>query len=709
MTFRRGGSKGRDAIASFSGTKGLSLVADLHSNEAAPSHTDTLFRLRLMGPMSAINDQGDVDLPRTRKARALLAILALAAPRPLLREHITSLLWSNRQREQGRASLRQCVHEVQDFLDGLGLPPLQTGRQQLKLESGLFWVDVQALSGATLAQPEALDLLQGELLEDLVGIDPAFDAWLVDETRRVRAGAAILAELVLKQQNAPDAIIAAAGRLVGIAPGHEAGWQHLIRAYGDSGNRPAALEAYEQCVQALALHSGTAPSRQTSALAGRLRTGDDTQMASEGVHSTASRSRGAVEARPDGVWVGVAVFRTTDPHDEATIAIGLSEEITNALARFRWINVLSPGSGVALAHEPDRNAEHWRSLDLDFLLDGTVQRSRAGDKQYVRVTVRLLDMQGGGERGAPEVIWSARFERDSADLVAMQDEIAAEIAAQVDPQMLLHESRRVVARQSEADEHETAYDMMLRAAPAIYRLVEPEYLEAGILLEKAARLAPNSATIIGWWAFWHAFLLGQGWAGVTQDAMQRAERLAERAVMLDPGCARAISIAAYVRSFLLHKDINETIGLHERALALNPNLPFAWVASALSHTFAGDHATAVTHALRARQLSPFDPHGFFFDSTLMVPSLMLRDYEAVVVAGRRSLALNPAMSATCKGLLSALGHMGRVAEAAEVKAKLLRIEPGFTLAKASARSALRRPEDLALYLDGLRRAGLPAG
>ena len=670
-------------------------------------------RLRLIGQMSGSDARGDVSLPRTRKTRALLAVLLLASPRPVLRTQITELLWSTRGREQARASLRQCVHELQEFLGRLQLAELKTGRQHLQIESGQIWVDVLALGAATPAQPQALDLLRGGLLEDLIGLDPAFDLWLADQERRIREGASALAACLLEQETEPGAAIIAGRRLVAIAPTHEAGWRRLIQAYLDSGERPAAQEAFDQCGRALQKGARLTPSAQTRALLGVGRLPQAFPMEQVKSGRDDRNHRWAEMPRRSGAWLGVAVFRATDPQDEAMISVGLAEEITQALARFRWINLIAPGSIAALAHEPMGQTERWRRLELDFLLDGTVQRSRTvqGSKGgtsdgRIRVTVRLLDMRGG-QNG--EMIWSQRFERDAVDLFSLQDDIAAEVAAQVDPQLILHESRRFAGLATSPGQHDpSAYGLMLQAIPAIYRLVRPGYLEAGELLARAARLAPDMAAVFSWWACWHAFLVGQGWADAPQAAMARAGELAERAVSLDPGCARALSIAAYIRSFVLHKDIAETIALHERALALNPNLPFAWAVSALSLTYAGQHATAVAHALQARRLSPFDPHGFFFDNTLMVPSLMLGDFETVVIAGQRALALNPSMSSTCKGLLAALGHLGRDAEAFEVRTRLLALEPGFNLAEAATRSALRRPKDLRVYVEGLRKAGLPA-
>jgi tetratricopeptide (TPR) repeat protein len=351
------------------------------------------------------------------------------------------------------------------------------------------------------------------------------------------------------------------------------------------------------------------------------------------------------------------------------------------------------------APEAGSQAERWRNLDIDFLLDGAIQRRpNARGTDDLRVTVRLLDMRAGGE-----MLWSQRFDRPASDLMALQDDIAATTAAQVDPHILLQESRRA----SQIALHDaSALELMLRAVPAMFRLVEPDYSEAGQMLKRAAELAPDNAAILGWYAAWHLFLVGQSFTGQPGDAMRRAGELAERAVALDPGCARALSIAAHVNSFLLHKEIGETVALHERALALNPNLPFAWAASCLSLAYAGRHDQAVLHGERARSLSPYDPHSFFFDSALIVPCLARREFDRVVLLGRRSLALNPSMMGTMKGLLAALGHLGRLEEATELRTKMQRQVPGFALADAMTRSALRRPEDRAIYEEGLRLAGL---
>src|SRR6185437_17116373 len=85
------------------------------TNRAGELNATTL-RLRLFGPMAVQDSAGKGLLPRSRKTRAVLAVLALASPRPGLRLELIALLWSQRERQQGRASLRQSIHELLDLL-----------------------------------------------------------------------------------------------------------------------------------------------------------------------------------------------------------------------------------------------------------------------------------------------------------------------------------------------------------------------------------------------------------------------------------------------------------------------------------------------------------------------------------------------------------------------------------------------------------------
>src|SRR5207302_3140615 len=123
---------------------------------------------------------------------------------------------------------------------------------------------------ATPADPDALDLFDGPLMEDLGGLDPAFDRWLTEERRAVMRRAVALAEAVLAEQGEPAAIVAAAERLLAIERSHEGAWRALMRANVQRGERAAAVDAYERCKAVLIETTGMAPSVESQELFGTI-------------------------------------------------------------------------------------------------------------------------------------------------------------------------------------------------------------------------------------------------------------------------------------------------------------------------------------------------------------------------------------------------------------------------------------------------------
>jgi TolB-like protein len=384
------------------------------------------------------------------------------------------------------------------------------------------------------------------------------------------------------------------------------------------------------------------------------------------------------------IRLAVMPFKTIGAGTDRAFSLGLAEEITAAFSRFRAITCVASASVGALADEPPGESDLWKTLNLDFLVQGSL-RTRGRE---VRVILRLMDMRGSGEMS-----WGQRFDSPMPDLLNLQDRIAREVAAQVVPELIVWEGQEASIR---PQVNPTAYHLLLRAIPAVYRLDETGFREAGALLEQALAIGPSSAGCHSWLAHWYLFLVGQGWAQDRAKAAERAEYLSQQAIILDPGDARGFTVAGHVRAFL-HKDAQGALWLHDRAIALNPRL---------AHSYLGRHAEAIGRLQHAQQLSPDDPHGFFFDMALGVPYLLTGQYEKAASAGRKACDLNPGFSSSYKGLLAALGHLGATSEAAKVLERLMRLEPAFSIRNALEGSPLKLQEDLIRYVEGLRRAGV---
>ena len=694
-----------------------------------------MVRLRLIGQMEAWTLTSESILPTGRKTRALLAILALSAPRPVLRGKVAEMLWSRRPEEQARASLRQEVHRLLDALSPIGNQILAINRDHLLLRPGTVWIDVEEVLRASPQKPAALSLLDGELLEDLDGVDPAFDNWLAAERERLSDRARTLAEALLRGQTDPELIIAAAQQLLSIDRSHEGAWRSLMRAYAARGERGMAIQAYERCRTVLADQLDAQPSEETQRLLAEVRAAGPARAVPVPIVATppalgfrqadARPAARAPDVRPDarpeprtevrgeprndkvsdpkppaargGARVGVLPLQLVGTNEaEAHLSTGLAEEITSALARFRWMFLVSSSSLARYATQTRDETAIRRAFGIDFLLDGTIQRV----PDRLRVSLRLLDLRAGNQ-----VVWSRRFDREPRDLLTLQDEIAAEVVAQIDPEILLIESQRIAAR---PPQDATAYDLVLRALPLLGRMERPLFMQAGELLRQAIAQEPDYAASHAWYALWQIFLVGQSWTRDPAAVMSEAGRIAERAIMLDTQDAKALTIAGHVRAFLHHR-LREAMSLHERALTVNPNLAMAWNLSGVACAYLGDLDEAERRLNRYKKLSPLDPHAFFFDTAFIIVALLRHDHEGAVVAGREVSEMNPAFSAACKPYLAALGHIGATAEAETevVRKRLLAIEPNFTIHAFMDNSPFERVEDREHFAAGLRLAGLP--
>jgi len=609
----------------------------------------------LTGDFRVHDRSGRSLLPGRTKAAALLCLLATSRHQMVSRSAAAAMLWSAKYKDTAGQYLRQVLSELKFVLDTCGRPPLMaTKHGQLVLQPASIWVDVLE----PITPPSNSEFnpshRKPSLCENLRGLDPSFDAYLdklwgeIQFRHMLEPGLSCgpLANINLTPQSRVLPVLGNPGSVTS-GPGH------FSRETTVTVDNLEALDRFPQTFPATA----------------------------------------EVATHQLGWKMAVLPFRSVGAPIGYGIALGMAEEVTAALARFRTPRLVATatfwdGSGPA-ADVLGR----CRTYQLDYIVDGTIQV--IGD--HIRVNVTLLDVVLDFE-----VVWSARFDGSLNDLFTLQDRIASETVAQIDPELF---QRRVAFTATARTKIAAAHHAVLTAIQGIYRLDRAKFVRASGLLLRAIELDPECAAAHAWMAYWGIMAVSQGWADHPRKVTALAGASAERAMILDPQDARAVAIAGHVRGYLLH-DVKGALNLHARAIELNPNLPVAWSLSSWSKIYAGDHNTAVRHATMAQSLSPRDPHIFTVEHALMTAHFFGRNLESADVMAEIVLARNPDHASALNVYVAILGHLGRRQEAKHFLTALQTIEPGITVSIIAARPPLR-PDDLEFYKAGLIRAGVP--
>ena len=171
---------------------------------------------------------------------------------------------------------------------------------------------------------------------------------------------------------------------------------------------------------------------------------------------------------------------------------------------------------------------------------------------------------------------------------------------------------------------------------------------------------------------------------------------------IDDGDPDTLSRVAVISAGMVG-DSEAEIEMADRAVALNPNSWRTWNNRGWVYIMAGLPEEAIRSFERAIRMSPVDPllHMTFLG---IGHALMgLRRFDEAIVVLKKALRQNPSFMPACRGLASAFAHLGRDAEAHAAAARVLEIDPAFTISAHIARV----PKNSKLFIEGLRKAGLP--
>jgi adenylate cyclase len=409
-----------------------------------------------------------------------------------------------------------------------------------------------------------------------------------------------------------------------------------------------------------------------------------------GAHSALIDRLSATPPLPDKPSIAVLPFdnMSGDPEQEY-FADGMVEEITTALSRFKWLFVIARNSSFTFKDKNVDVKEVGRKLGVRYVLEGSVRKA-AGK---VRITAQLIDAVTGVH------IWADRFERDLADVFALQDEVTVAVVSAIQPKLLQTEIAIATRRRPESL---TAYDFYLRAMQQYVLSTREALAETIRLAHRALELDPRFAFVAALEGHCHMLNIVLGHADDPQFERKEAVRLFRLALSIDDSDPETLALAAVISSFMVG-DCESEIEWADRAVALNPNSLSAWLFRGWVYRNAGLPEEAVQSFERAMRVSPVDPllHRSFIGMGLAL--IELGRFDEAIVAAKKALRQNPSYSAAYRVLASAFAHLGRDAEAREAAARVIEHEPNFTMAAYIGRGG----KSNALSIEGLRKAGLP--
>ncbi len=324
--------------------------------------------------------------------------------------------------------------------------------------------------------------------------------------------------------------------------------------------------------------------------------------------------------------VAVLPFKDLSPnHDQEYFSEGVAEEILGALTRVRGLRVPGRSSSFWFKGKGLEPAEIARRLGVSHLLDGTVRRS--GTK--VRISAEVVTAASG------ERLWSQTYERDGADVFAIQDDIARSVVQALAPVLVARTPPPPSTRATDPE----AYRLFLLGRSLNSQATAESLRRAVETLERSASIDPRYVPTQAFLAFAYANL-SEFEKGDERERLRRVSRsAADRAVSLDPAAAAGYAPRALfrVRDEL---DWEGAAADLDRAIALDPSDPTVLNARALLLAYTGRTREAIEVQ---RSAVDRDPLSAIHTDNIAIFLLGDGQYAEAGTWARRALELSPGM------------------------------------------------------------------
>jgi eukaryotic-like serine/threonine-protein kinase len=321
------------------------------------------------------------------------------------------------------------------------------------------------------------------------------------------------------------------------------------------------------------------------------------------------------------------VNASADPENEY-FSDGMTDELITALTKVEGLQVASRTSVFALKNLREDVRAIGSRLNVSAVLDGTVRKS--GNR--LRITVQLSSVGDG------RTLWSERYDREMADVFAIQDEIAQTIVRTLRSTLLGDLGNPTPVRYTE---NVRAYSLYLKGRFWWNRRTQADIAEGVKYFEQAIAEDPGYALAYTGLADSYALDLDYSGAPV-KEGMERAKAEARKAIELDESLAEAHTSLAWV-TFIYDWDWVGAEREFNRAVQLNPRYSTArqWHAWFLAAMGRFEEALA-----EGRAAIDLDPASVSIRRSLGWLQYYARQHEAALDNLRRALTMDPTAEET---------------------------------------------------------------
>ncbi|MBM7486782.1 TolB-like protein/class 3 adenylate cyclase/Tfp pilus assembly protein PilF [Bradyrhizobium sp. USDA 3686] len=397
---------------------------------------------------------------------------------------------------------------------------------------------------------------------------------------------------------------------------------------------------------------------------------------------------------PDRPSVAVLPFQNMSGEPEQEyFADGIVEDIITALSRFKSLFVIARNSTFTFKGKAVEIRKVGQDLGVRYVLEGSIRK--AGGR--VRLTGQLIDAASGAH------LWADKFDGTLEDVFDLQDRITISVVAAIAPKLDQAEIERSKRKPTEKLD---AYDYYLRGLAVVEGATKDENEEALRLFYKAIEIDVNFALPYAMVARCFTLRKANGWMRNVAKETAETAKVARRAAELGRDDAAVLSRAGYALARVAFEP-DEGADLIERALMLNPHLASAWHFGGLLKAFRGEPEAAVEHLAHAMRLSPLDPSLYSMQTATALAHFVAGRYEESVFWAEKASRADPKFLPAIRIIATSAGNSGQLERAQKAAKRMLEIDPAFRVSRLCDHVPLRRPDDLARYAEGLRRAGLP--